>query len=281
MNWLTKLENKMGGRAVPYITRIFIVANIIGNVLYNVHGTTALSYLQFSPAYILKGQIWRIITWIFVPTGGMSFLMILFLICLWMLGDSLETYLGSFKMNVYFFGAIILYIVAGFIVYFVTGFTINLTMYYILISMYLMLGLFMPEAEVRLYFVLPIKMKWMVIVYFITFAYDIYQFFNINVLVGILYGTEIVLALVNLLFFVYSCKNRMSFKQNVKQKKRQNAYRSAFSQPRPGSGITQHKCCICGRTEISNPELSFRYCSKCVGNREYCSDHLFTHNHVI
>ena len=65
-----------------------------------------------------------------------------------------------------------------------------------------------------------------------------------------------------------------------KQKKRQKEFRAQFSQPRPGSGIARHKCAICGRTELTNPELQFRYCSKCVGNREYCQDHLFTHQHV-
>ena len=192
----------------------------------------------------------------------------------------MESYLGSFRMNVYFFGGFLLYDIAGMLVFAVTGLSINLTMYYILISMYLMLGLLMPDAEVRLYFVLPIKMKWMVLVYFVMFAYDVYTYMSFGWQIGLAYGSEIVLALINLLVFIYGCKHRLSFRQNMHQKRRKAQFKAQFSEPRPGSGISRHKCYICGRTELSNPELTFRYCSKCTGNKEYCQDHLFTHTHV-
>jgi hypothetical protein len=91
-----------------------------------------------------------------------------------------------------------------------------------------------------------------------------------------MYSAEIIFALVNLFLFVYFCKNRVSHRQ----KKRQKQFRSQFSQPRPGSGIAKHKCAICGRTEQDDPTLTFRYCSKCEGNYEYCQEHLFTHTHV-
>ena len=51
------------------------------------------------------------------------------------------------------------------------------------------------------------------------------------------------------------------------------------SAPKSGAGSARHKCAICGRTENDDPNLSFRYCSKCTGNKEYCQDHLFTHTH--
>lgn len=280
MNWLNKLEQKCKGRSIPNITRIFIAANVIGTLIFMGNSFIASYFLRFDAALILKGELWRLFTWIFVPSASMSFWGILFIVCLWMLGNSLESMLGSFRMNVYFLGGFLLSDIVGMLIYVFAQIPIQLTMYYILISMYLMLGLMIPEAEVRLYFVLPIKMKWMVIVYFIMFAYDVYTYFSFGVMVGIAYGTEIVLALANLIIFVYSCKNKMSFKQNMKQKKKRNEFRNEFAKPRPGSGITQHKCCICGRTEQSNPELMFRYCSKCTGSKEYCSDHLFTHEHV-
>ena len=90
----------------------------------------------------------------------------------------MESYLGAFRMNVYFIGGFLLSDIAGMLIYIIGGTPIRLTMYYILMSMYLMLGLMMPEAEVRLYFVLPIKMKWMTIVYFIMFGYDVYTYFK-------------------------------------------------------------------------------------------------------
>ena len=59
-------------------------------------------------------------------------------------------------------------------------------------------------------------------------------------------------------------------------KKRRVIYKNTAAR----EGQPRHKCAICGRTELDSPELEFRYCSKCEGNYEYCSDHLFTHEHV-
>jgi hypothetical protein len=148
-----------------------------------------------------------------------------------------------------------------------------------------MLGLFMPDATVRLYFVLPIRMKWLVIVYVLELGYEIFSYFRAGasmggtaaaIVVGIMYSTQIVLALLNLVLFIFFCRHHVSHKQ----KKRQKEFKSQFSQPRPGSGIAKHKCAICGRTEQDDPTLTFRYCSKCAGNYEYCQEHLFTHEHV-
>ena len=278
MTWMDRLEKKMGRYAIPNITRVFIVANLLGAVLYMVFKEYAIYLFTFDGAAILHGQFYRLFTWILYPTGGLSFFSLLFIFCLWMLGDSLERYLGSFRMNLYFFGGIILNIVVGMLVYVIFHISISLSMYHILFSLYLMLGLFMPEAEVRLYFVLPIRMKWLTILYFVMLAYDVYSYFRMGVGYGIKYGSEIVLAVVNLLFFVYSCKNRLSRKQKRKQREFRAEFKAA--EPRPGSGITRHKCAICGRTELDDPNLQFRFCSKCEGNFEYCQEHLFTHRHV-
>lgn len=287
---MDKLERKFGKYAIPNITRYMIFANLIGYFLALIGQNTIMQYLDFSAAHIFHGQIWRLITWIFVPASGLSFWTLLFILCLLMLGQNLEHALGTFRMNVYFWGGIIISDIGGLLIGGITylagirvpiygmtsGLPIYLTMYYILFSLYLMLGILMPEAEVRLYFVLPIKMKWLTIVYVIELAYEIFSYFRMGWMYGIMFGTEIVLAFLNLLLFVYSCKNHVS----RKQKKRQKQFQAQFAQPRPGSGITKHKCAICGRTELDDPNLTFRYCSKCAGNYEYCQDHLFTHQHI-
>ena len=128
-------------------------------------------------------------------------------------------------------------------------------------------------------------MKWMLLFDLVYMFYQVIKVFYLmiayaGVPVGVLYGfmacTEMIAAVLNLFLFFWFSKIHVS----KKQKKRQKEFRAQFSQPRPGSGIAQHKCAICGRTEITNPELTFRYCSKCIGNREYCEEHLFTHEHV-
>jgi hypothetical protein len=290
MNWMDKLERKIGRYAIPNITRYMVIATLIGYGLYYMSMATSaanviLNALAFNPNSIFHGQIWRLVTWIFIPSSAPSVWSLLFIICLLMLGQNMENYLGTFRMNVYFIGGILLSDIGGLLVYLIFRIPIYLTPYYILFSLYLMLGLFMPDAEVRLYFVLPIRMKWLVIVYVLELAYEIFSYFRAGasmggtstaIVMGVMLSSQIVLALLNLGLFIFFCKHRVSHKQ----KKRQQEFHSQFAQPRPGSGITKHKCAICGRTEQDDPTLTFRYCSKCAGNYEYCEEHLFTHEHV-
>ena len=60
-------------------------------------------------------------------------------------------------------------------------------------------------------------------------------------------------------------KRRVEFKRNIRVK--------------PSDG-PRHRCAICGKTERDDATLEFRYCSKCAGEFEYCSEHLYTHKHV-
>ena len=296
MNWLDKLERKFGRYHFSNVSRYMILANLIGYVLYYVYqftGTNVIQWLQFYPPYIFKGQIWRLVTWIFVPSSSFSFWELLFIVCLLMLGDNLERGLGSFRMLVYFAGGVLISDIGGILIYLIFGIPLaSLNTYYILFSLYLMLGLFIPDAEVRLYFVLPIKMKYMIIFYAVMFAVNLWESFSYGFAYGIYACSGMILAIINLLIFVMSCKRRISFRQAVRQRAKQREFRRQSSQVYPGPGRTGsnssyappkqgylHKCCICGRTDVSNPELTFRFCSKCTGGKEYCNDHLFTHEH--
>lgn len=285
MNWFDKFERKFGRYAIPHITRYMILANLVGYALYygqQFSGLALLDNFNFSMPQILNGQIWRLVTWIFIPSSSMSIWTVLFVFCLLMLGESLEYQLGSFRMTVYFLGSMFFNILGGILVYLIFGWPVSLTLYYPLFSLYLMLGLFMPEAEVRLYFVLPIKMKYMIVFYAVMFVIELVQYFRLGMIYGLYFCTTMVFSLINLFIFVALCKGRQSPYQRAKQKVRQQQFRQ---QSRPvykaaDPSMALHKCVICGRTEKTNPELTFRYCSKCSGAKEYCNDHLFTHSHM-
>ncbi|MBQ5676416.1 MAG: hypothetical protein IIV45_15335, partial [Lachnospiraceae bacterium] len=62
-----------------------------------------------------------------------------------------------------------------------------------------------------------------------------------------------------------------------KQIKRQVTYKRQINKV---ASLTKHRCAICGRTEVDSPDMTFRFCSKCDGNYEYCEEHLYTHKHV-
>ena len=281
MDWMNKLERKIGRYAIPGLQKYLVISVLVGYALSFFAGGL-LEYLAFNANAILHGQIWRLITWVIspLPVGG-SIFSLLFLICLIPMGRNLEMVFGSFKMNVYIIGGILLSDIGGILVFLIWGIPVYMTTYYILFSMFLALALCMPDATVSLYFVLPIKMKWMLVLYGAEILYEIFIYFQAGIaygswVIGFVYTTQIIFAVLNLILFFVFARNRVS----GKQKKRQREFYSQMREPRPGSGISKHKCAICGRTEADDPELVFRYCSKCVGNYEYCQEHLFTHEHI-
>ena len=283
MNWMDKLERKWGRHAVANLSRYFVLAQVIGYVV-QLTAPGLMSYMNFDMGSILHGQIWRIVTWIFTPTASLDVFGILFLFCVLMWGSSLESMLGTLRMNVFLWGSVILCDIVGAIVYVVTrillgyGFSPYLSTYYILMSMLLALAMCMPEGEVRLYFVLPIRMKWMAFVYGLFIAWDIVSYLRVGLWVGVV---PIVASLLNFVIFYFSTRDMNRY--NPKEIHRRQQFKKAVAPSRTGSGpngIAKHKCAICGRTEKDDPNLEFRFCSKCNGNYEYCQDHLFTHKHV-
>jgi len=127
----------------------------------------------------------------------------------------------------------------------------------------------------------------MAIVYVVLMVYDIFNMARLytayagasmGVLVAVIMTVVNAMSLLNFLVFFLSSRDVRRYAP--KEVKRRQEFKRQMAEPRPGSGITRHKCAVCGRTEVSNPELEFRYCSKCEGNYEYCQDHLFTHQHI-
>ncbi len=289
MNLMDKLERKWGRYAIPGLHRYFIFAYFLGYV-GNFIFPNAMGYMGFSIPLIMQGQVWRLFTWIFC-CNGTDILTIIFLFFLLSLGESLERFMGTFRLNVFLLGGIVLNIIVGILVYVISLLTLSvglptyLTNYYTLISMYMAMAILMPDAQVYLYFVIPIRMKWMLLVYIGTFGYELYVYFSTGASIGgpiyglilmIVYGSQLICTLLNVFLFFHFSKMRVT----RTQKKRQKEFQAQFAQqPRPGANITRHKCAICGRTEKDDPNLTFRYCSKCTGNKEYCQDHLFTHTH--
>jgi len=186
-------------------------------------------------------------------------------------------------MNVLLIGGMLFNLVGGILIYAVSslvlgfGLPVMLTNYYVLLSMFMALAICIPDATVNLYFILPIKMKWMLVVYIGSMLYELYQYYMYGgIVLALMFGAQIIFTLLNLFVFFHLSKIRLS----RKQRKRQREFRAQMaSEPRAGAGLTRHKCAICGRTEKDDPNLSFRYCSKCTGNKEYCQEHLFTHTH--
>ncbi len=300
MDFLDKMERKFGKYAIPNLIVYLIGAYCIGFFLQYL-SPTLLGYLNMQPYYVLHGQIWRIITWIFQPTDSNIFFLIIMMLFYFQLGRVLENTWGTFRFNVYIFGGILLTVVGSILMYGVIylifgqaaaymasglmGGIISTT--YINMSIFLAFAAMYPDMQVMLYFIIPIKMKWMAWVYLAFIGYDLIRTFSsVYAVLGtamawwvtIIMLVTILLSLLNFLIFYLSTRNLQRYSPHEIHRRR--AYRASTGENRRGAKISKHKCAICGRTELDDPNLEFRFCSKCEGNYEYCQDHLFTHQHV-
>ena len=141
--------------------------------------------------------------------------------------------------------------------------------YYINMSIFLAFAATFPEVQVLLMFIVPVKVKWLGILYGLVLVYDF-------LFAGSL-ATRIAIASSLLSFVIFFITSRSHLHMSPKQMKRRAEFRQDI---RRNSRVTKHKCAICGQTEDDDPNLEFRFCSKCNGNYEYCQQHLFTHTHV-
>ncbi len=287
---LDKLEKKFGKYAINNLIIYLLGGYAIGYLLYFGQRFTGVPYLQFitlEPAKIMQGQVWRLFTWVLIPPQD-SIIWALFMFLLYYsLGTTLERAWGAFRFNVYIFGGMLLTIIGAFLTYFIYGGALPIgvigmmtSTYYINLSIFLAFSVCFPDMQVLLYFIIPIKMKWMSIFYLVIIGYSVIKYIS----VGALYqAVPIIASLLNFLIFFLMTRNRNN-RFNPKDMRRRAEFKRAATPPptqyRDGTPIARHKCAVCGRTEITNPELEFRFCSKCNGNYEYCSDHLFTHTHV-
>lgn len=283
MNFLNKMERKTGKYAIPNLMIYLIAAYCIGFVIYTVNPNFMLM-LTLSPYHILHGQVWRLITWILMPTDTRVFSLLIMALLYYQLGSALERSWGTFRFNVYIFGGMLFTVIGAFILYGIyaasgTGnletisliSSLTFTTNYINLTIFLAFAVMYPEMQILLFFIIPVKMKWMAVVYAVLIA--------INLILTSWGGRiAIIMSILNFLIFFLSTRNYR--RVSPKEIHRKQVFKAQMREPRKGSMVTKHKCAVCGRTELDDPNLEFRFCSKCDGNYEYCQDHLFTHQHI-
>lgn len=275
MNFLNKMERKFGRYAIHNLSTYIIGAYIIGYFLYFLAPGVLYSYLSLEPYYILRGQIWRLVTWILIPPESPGIFTVIMLMLYYSLGNSLEQTWGTFRYNTYIFSGILFTIIGAFVLYFVMGGNIVFgqalfSTYYINMSIFLAFAVCYPNMELLLYFIIPIKVKWFGILYGVYILMNFVQS-------GWEGKVAIIASLLNFILFFLMTRNYNKVSPKEIRRK-QNFKKQAGQAAKPG--ITKHKCAICGRTELDGDNLEFRFCSKCDGNYEYCQDHLFTHKHI-
>lgn len=248
---------------------------------------TLYAALCFDRALILRGQVWRLFTYVFTY-GAYSMNLLLFaisLFCYYSLGRAMENSWGTFRFNLFYLSGIVLMDVFSMI------FGTQATVTYLNLSLFLGYATLYPNAHFLLLFIIPVK-AWIFGLFDLVLTfYDVFA-----MLPWFPHNLFPLVAIANyFLFFGKDVLNLipMSWQTNARRLFRKKPKKASGGQPiqfhTAGSYAAStatvkapytHRCTVCGRTDQTNPELEFRYCSKCNGYYCYCEEHISNHSHV-
>ena len=292
MNFLKKLRIKFNdfcyrhsNWGIPNLMLFVTIGCAIVYVMSMINGGEVLYYsLCFDKQLILRGQVWRLVTFVFTYAPGSGFLAPIFLYFFYSLGRFVERQVGTLRFNIFYFTGVILMDAFAMIFlpkavpaeqYVTIVQTYSSMGYYLHLSLLLAFATLNPDSQFLLLFIIPIKAWIMGIVYLVFISVDI---FNASYPVFCFpHNLFPLIALANYFIF-FDVRNLFS--------RRRSVYRRGATAPvevkkaKPKAADYQHRCVICGRTDVSHPELEFRYCSKCNGYFCYCEDHINNHTHI-
>lgn len=252
---------------------VYVMSEMLGNyTLYNL--------LYFDRNLILKGQIWRLISYPLTYRIDSLLLMAVSLFCYYSLGQAMENIWGTLRFNLFYLTGILMMDVYCLIF----GGRADVT--YLNLSLFLSYATLFPNAQFLLFFIIPVK-AW------IFALFDLVIVLMDLLLYPFPYNLFSVISLAN--YFLFFGKDVLNV---IPMSWRINAGRLFRKQPQKKAKVIQfnagsyeatkatvkapytHRCTVCGRTDISNPELEFRYCSRCKGYYCYCEEHISNHSHI-
>ncbi|WP_312461060.1 hypothetical protein [Proteiniclasticum sp.] len=260
MKLIDKLDRLVSKFAVRDLMKYVMLGSFLVFLVDMTSNGLLSAFLYFNRNLILEGQVWRVLTFIFVP-GSSSFFVIISFLFYFYIGRVLEMAWGTTRFNTYYFLGVLMSVIAGFFI----GVT---TTYYLNMTLFLAYAATFPDSQVNLYFVLPIKVKFLGLLYG---AFIVVEFISASMA----YRLAIVVSLLNFLLFFgpgfMKVQNRRSKTQKIRRNIEVAKYTTRVQ--------SIHKCTTCGITEKDDPNMEFRYCSKCEGNYEYCEKHIRNHEH--
>lgn len=252
MTWLDQLERRIGFIAVPGLIRIVVTFHaLVFLLVLLVPGFE--TYLSLNMARVRAGEVWRLVTYIFVPQTGHFLLVAVALWFLWFIGDGLERAWGPFRLTLYFIVGMIGTTVAAII----AGSEFSNRMLFT--TLFFAFAFFYPEEVIYLFFILPVKIKWLAWVYgaFLMLGF---------VVQPMSYRLALLAALSNyFLFFGPDFWHQFRHRKEIATRRRR------FEMQTKSDAEPLHKCAVCGATELTDPDLEFRVARD---GEEYCVPHL-------
>ena len=272
MGILDRQERRFGRYALQNITLWLIAGQVIvfiGQFMQpaGANPFAVIDRLALDPQRIYEGQVWRLLSFIFIaPLSIYPIFVIFFWWLFYLMGTTLEVTWGAFRYGVFIAMGFFASIAAAFIADFFAPGAGYGTGDFLYGSVFLAFARFHPNFQIFLFFLLPIAIKWLALLQWIGYGF------------GFIFGDwhtrlMIVAATVNYLFFF-----GRDIWLDIKQGRRRMIHQAkTLKQPTR----VMHECRTCGVTSEMAPKMQFRYCSQCAGSCCYCPDHLKDHEHVV
>jgi len=248
---IESLEKRFGKLAVPGLMRYIVGLNALVYLLYLI-APGYLDMLTLDRAAVLQGEVWRLVSWIFVPNTTGVFWIFFFLMFTWWLGEILEGMWGTFRLNLYYFVGYLASTLSAFI------FGASGGNFLLILTLLLAVATLQPNLQVLL-LIIPVKIKWIALVS-LAFPW------------GLLFvtGTLAMKAMILVSLGNYLVFFGPAFLRTLREKGENEARRRKF-RALDDPEETLHRCCVCGITEVSNPDAVFLVAPD---GKEYCTDHI-------
>jgi len=261
MGLLHHLERRLRRFAIPRLTLLLVIGQAVLYLLSWQQGADGAERFILDMARVAEGEVWRLITFLFLPKTLSPLFIAFALYLFYLMGSALERQWGDFRFN--------LYIVVGYLATLASAFIPGVSATsntYILGSVFLAFAWLYPDFQILLFFLLPVKMKWLALLTWILYA--------LAFLFGDWPAKALVLAGVAnfVIFFAPDILRRMRGARRRMETRIDRIKREA----KPF-----HRCAACGITDRDDPGMEFRVCSVCKGGIEYCRDHIRNHAHTV
>jgi len=260
MKFFDKLDKKFGRYGLPNVTIYLIAGQTIMYLLF-MTGKLDRSVTYLTGDLLKAGEWWRMATFLFDPPLQNPLFAFFAWYLFYLMGTALEEHWGEFRYNVFLLVGYLMTVAVSFLIP-----TFPVTNAYVGGSVFLAFAFLYPDFILQIFFVLPVRIKWLALITWIYYGY--------LVLFGGWHNRLLILASIcNFLLFFAGDIIWM-----VKSGRRQMAKQARHLSR--NSDEPFHRCTVCGITDKSHPQMDFRYCQECAGQRGYCREHILSHEHV-
>ncbi len=270
------LRNRNKG--IPNLMLYICIGNAVMYVISMVtRNYTLYNLLSFNRRLILQGQVWRLFTYPLTYLTSNILLMAISLLCYYSLGNAMERMWGTLKFNIFYLTGVVLMDIYAMI------FNCSANVYYLNMSLFLGYATLFPDASFLLFFIIPVKAWVLALFDLVIILLGVFSppFTAANLFPLIALGNYFLFFgkdVLNVIPLSWQNNARKLFHKKPRQPKVIQFHVS--QKPQEPKQNYNHRCTVCGRTDVSNPELEFRYCSKCKGYYCYCQDHINNHVHI-